>query len=284
LLKAMSKFISPFSDWSFKYIFGSESVKEILIGFLNALFDGEYVIKDVKYCNNERSPRSKDDRATIFDIYCETNEGDHIIVEMQNSRQIFFKDRALYYVSRSIVEQSEKGDDWKYNLKAVFGIFFLNFKMEDVPGKDSNQSLSKIVLMDMESKTLFNRNLKQFFIELPRFVKSEKECVTGYDKWIYILKNLDTMETMPFIEDRNIAFAKLAERAAQANMTPEERAAYEESRKNLRDYYNTLETAVEERVKKVIAKMYFKDYSVSEISECTDTSEEDVIKIIQTLM
>ena len=118
------------------------------------------------------------------------------------------------------------------------------------------------------------------FIELPRFVKGEKECETIYDKWIYILKNLDTMETMPFAEERNAAFAKLAARAAQANMTPAERAAYEESRKNLWDYYNTIDTAVEEgraearaegraegvesTQRKAVLKMHSKGYSVSE--------------------
>ena len=295
----MSKFISPFSDWSFKYIFGSESAKEILIGFLNALFNGTYVIKDVQFCNNEQSPKSKEDRATIFDIYCETDKGDYVIVEMQNCRQFFFKDRALYYMSRSIVEQAEKGDGWRYKLKAVCGVFFLNFKMEDIPGKNPEQSLSEVVLMDVESKTISNPKFKQYFIELPRFVKGEKECETIYDKWIYILKNLDTMETMPFAEERNAAFAKLAARAAQANMTPAERAAYEESRKNLWDFYNTIDTAVEEgraearaegraegvesTQRKAVLKMHSKGYSVSEICDCIDMSEEEVMKIIQTI-
>lgn len=295
----MSKFISPFSDWSFKYIFGSESAKEILIGFLNALFNGTYVIKDVQFCNKEQSPRNKDDRAIIYDVYCETDKGDYIIVEMQNCRQFFFKDRALYYMSRSIVEQAEKGDGWRYKLKAVYGVFFLNFKMEDIPGKNPEQSLSEVALIDVESKTVSNPKFKQYFIELPRFVKSEKECETEYDKWIYILKNLDTMEAIPFAEERKAAFAKLAERAACANMSPEERAAYEESRKNLWDYYNTIDTAVEERSAEALAKgraegvestqnmivanMYAEGLNVSLISKCTGLDEEKVMKIIQSI-
>ena len=288
----MSKFISPFSDWSFKYIFGSESAKEILIGFLNALFNGTYIIKDVQFCNNEQSPKSKEDRATIFDIYCETDKGDYV---MQNCRQFFFKDRALYYMSRSIVEQAERGDGWRYKLKAVYGVFFLNFKMEDIPGKNPEQSLSEVVLMDVESKTISNPKFKQYFIELPRFVKGEKECETIYDKWIYILKNLDTMETMPFAEERNAAFAKLAARAAQANMTPAERAAYEESRKNLWDYYNAIDTAaedahaegraegVESTQNMIVANMYSEGLDVLLISKCTGLNEDEVMKIIQTI-
>ena len=79
------------------------------------------------------------------------------------------------------------------------------------------------------------------------------------------------------------AFAKLAERAAQANMTPEERADYEESLKNYRDYYSTIDIAVEMTKRKAVAKMYAKGYPVSEIAECNDMTEQEVMKIIQTL-
>ena len=89
--------------------------------------------------------------------------------------------------------------------------------------------------------------------------------------------------TMPFAEERNAAFAKLAARAAQANMTPAERAAYEESRKNLWDYYNTIDTAVDERVKQVVSNMYAEGLDVLLISKCTGLNEEEVMKIIQTI-
>ena len=104
-----------------------------------------------------------------------------------------------------------------------------------------------------------------------------------------------SQETKSFAEERNAAFAKLAARAAQANMTPAERAAYEESRKNLWDYYNAIDTAVEEgkveardegvesTQRKAVLKMHSKGYSVSEICDCIDMPEDEVMKIIQTI-
>ena len=107
------------------------------------------------------------------------------------------------------------------------------------------------------------------------------------------------MEAIPFAEERKAAFAKLAERAACANMSPEERAAYEESRKNLWDYYNTIDTAVEERSAEALAKgraegvestqnmivanMYAEGLNVTLISKCTGLDEEKVMKIIQSI-
>ena len=103
------------------------------------------------------------------------------------------------------------------------------------------------------------------------------------------------METMPFAEERNAAFAKLAARAAQANMTPAERAAYEESRKNLWDYYNAIDTAaedahaegraegIEDTQNKIVSNMYADGLSVTMISKYVGLAEEEVMKIIQTL-
>ena len=47
------KYISLLTDFGFKRIFGTDLNKDLLIGFLNALFEGEHVITDVKYLNSE---------------------------------------------------------------------------------------------------------------------------------------------------------------------------------------------------------------------------------------
>ena len=47
------RYISLLTDFGFKRIFGTDPNKELLVNFLNSLFDGEEVIKDVKYLNSE---------------------------------------------------------------------------------------------------------------------------------------------------------------------------------------------------------------------------------------
>ena len=51
--KIEERYISLLTDFGFKRIFGTDPNKELLINFLNSLFDGEEVIKDVKYLNSE---------------------------------------------------------------------------------------------------------------------------------------------------------------------------------------------------------------------------------------
>ena len=43
------RYISLLSDFGFKRIFGTDLNKDLLINFLNSLFNGEEVIKDVKF-------------------------------------------------------------------------------------------------------------------------------------------------------------------------------------------------------------------------------------------
>jgi predicted transposase/invertase (TIGR01784 family) len=92
----MAKFINPFTDIGFKRIFGQEVSKPVLIAFLNCLLEGEHHIVDLKFLDKEQPGDSVDDKSLIYDVYCETNAGERIIVEMQNRSQPFFKERSIY--------------------------------------------------------------------------------------------------------------------------------------------------------------------------------------------
>ena len=90
------RYLNPHTDFGFKRLFGSEFNKELLISFLNAMFLGKQNVKDVTYLNSEQIGDRSDARRAIFDVYCENQEGEKFIVEMQNVYQEFFKDRTIY--------------------------------------------------------------------------------------------------------------------------------------------------------------------------------------------
>lgn len=234
----MGRFINPFTDYGFKFLFGREVEKELLIDFLNDLLVGEHVITDIQFLNNEQQPEVKTERGIIYDIYCVTDTGERIIVEMQNREQPYFKDRALFYLSRAITQQAKKGI-WDFQLDAVYGVFFMNFVMnKDMPAKIRTD----VVLADRDTGKVFNGKFRQIFIELPNFNKEEDECSTDFERWIYILKHMDTLDRMPF-KARKAVFERLEKMASKANMTQEERAQYEEEWKFYNDYFNTLDFA-----------------------------------------
>lgn len=85
------RYISLLTDFGFKRVFGTVLNKDLLIDFLNSLFDGEQVVKDVTFLNSEHVGDVRSERKAIFDVYCENEQGEKFIVEMQNAYQTFLK-------------------------------------------------------------------------------------------------------------------------------------------------------------------------------------------------
>lgn len=231
----MEVFIDPATDWGFKRIFGD---KELLISFLNSLLEGERVITDLKYMNNERIPKQKQERKVIYDLFCETDTGEHIIVEMQKRWQEHFKDRALYYSACSICEQGDRGE-WDYKLTPVYGVFFLNFLLDT---EDSEYFCKDVSLVEKYTRKVFSNKLRHIYIELPRFMKSQVDCDSFFDYWIYNLANMKQMKEISF-KDRDAIFGRLEELASRGNMSKEERAQYDYEWKVYNDYLNTFNSA-----------------------------------------
>ena len=95
----MDRYINPYTDFGFKKLFGTEMNKDLLISLLNALFHGHEVVRDVTYLNGEHFGDSLLDRKAIFDVYCENEQGEKFIVEMQNVFQQFYRDRMCFYAT-----------------------------------------------------------------------------------------------------------------------------------------------------------------------------------------
>src|SRR5574344_2034691 len=224
------RFINPFTDMGFKKIFGQELTKDLLIDFLNDLLVGEREIKDVTFLDKELLGVTEDDRSLIYDVYCETATGEKIIVEMQNKSQAFFKDRAVYYLSQSIARQGKRGAKWEYDSKAVYGVFFMNFHLEH----NRERVRRDIILADRETHELFSDRMRYIFLELPSFNKEESECENNFERWLFVLKNMETLKRMPFKAQKSV-FDKLEQIVDIASLSKEERERYDESIKHYRD-------------------------------------------------
>lgn len=85
------------------------------------------MITDLTFLDKEQEAMFDGDRSPIYDILCETNSKEKIIVEMQNREHPNFKERMLYYAAESIARQGESGTAWNYDIKAVYEIAFTNF-------------------------------------------------------------------------------------------------------------------------------------------------------------
>ena len=283
--KIEERYISLLTDFGFKRIFGTDPNKELLINFLNSLFDGEEVIKDVKYLNSENVGDVYAERKAIFDVYCENEKGEKFIVEMQNAYQTYFKDRSLLYSTFPIREQASKGSDWNFCLKKVYVVALLNYKMSD-EAFDSSDTIHTIALMDTKTNKVFNTKLMFKYVEVGRFDKTDEELTSLSDKWMYVLKNLSRLDNRPAALREKI-FSKLFAAASVARFTPTELREYEDSLKAYRDIKNSLDTAKEEgreegreqRNIEIAKKMLAAGMHIDIIINMTDLSKDEIEKL-----
>ena len=234
----MVKYINPFTDVGFKRIFGQELSKPLLLDFLNSLFEGEKHIVNLTFLDKEQPALFEEDRSLIYDIYCETYEGEHIIVEMQNKSQPFFKNRSIYYISESIARQGERGSSWKYEIDSVCLVAFLNFTPMDF----KKQFRTDVVLAEKGSLEQFSDKLRMIFLQLPLFVKEADECESQVERWIYLLKNMETLSRLPWAA-QSAVFKKLESIADVGAMTRDERLKYDVALKKYRDTISVFEGA-----------------------------------------
>lgn len=232
----MAKYINPFTDVGFKRIFGQELSKPLLLDFLNSLFGGEKHIVNLTFLDKEQPALYEEDRSLIYDIYCETNEGEKIIVEMQNKSQPYFKNRSIYYISESIARQGERGSSWNYAIDAVYLIAFLNF----IPLDFKRQFRTDVVLAEKDTVEQFSDKMRMTFLQLPLFDKEACECENQVERWIFLLKNMETLSRLPWAA-QSAVFKKLESIADVGAMSRDERLKYDESLRKYRDTISVFE-------------------------------------------
>ena len=232
-------YIDPTTDPGFKILFGREAHKEVLIDFLNALIirNGDDPIVDIYYLDKEKVKEREEERTLLYDIHCETKCGKRFIVEMQNGKQAFFVNRSLYYTSRAVTEQG-KTDRWDFSFMPVYGVFLMNFSLPEL----GESAIVDCLIWNKSTGKQLTRSMCWTYIQLPNFTKqTPEECETDIDKWLYNIKYMNTMTTMPFTVAK--AFQRLEKVSRVENLSAPERRQYERDLKFFRDYENRMNYA-----------------------------------------
>ena len=248
-----NRYINVLTDYGFKKVFGD---KEVMTAFLTDLLQPKSPIQDITFLDKEHDGMAEYERGVIYDLLCQTEDGEEFIVEMQNRNQAQFSDRIIYYLSRSFSSQGEKGNvAWDFKLKPVYGIFFLNFHLRGF----EQRNIRTVQLKVEETGELFSDKLKVFTLELPNYRKmKEEDCKTKIDYWLYNITNLETMTTNIPFQQQQPAFKKVGNIAELVRMTPEELKQYNISidsyRTNLSVMKNERAEGIAEGLAKGLAK------------------------------
>ena len=125
----------------------------------------------------------------------------------------------------------------------------MNFELKG----SAHKLRTDIVLADRDTHELFTDKMRYIFIELPAFTKEEDDCENDFERWIYVLKNMETLQRLPF-KARSAVFQRLEEIVDIASLTKEERMRYDESLKVYRDNLAVREFNIREGFEKGMKK------------------------------
>ncbi len=274
--KSLGTFINPFTDFGFKKLFGSEESKPLLISFLNDLLPITDKIISLEFKNIEKLGMLEEDRRAIFDIYCRDEKNHEFIVELQRAKQEHFQDRAAYYSSFLIQDQAKKGK-WDFELTPIYFIGILDFSLASFP---DNNYLHFGQITDIVSKEVIFKKLNFIYIEMAKFKKQESELANHLEWWLYFLRELVTFDEIPN-EFQGDIIEGAFELAKLANMSYEDRHAYELSLKYYRDFINVVDTAKkdarEEREIEIAKTMLEEGFDIKIIAKITGLTEAMIL-------
>lgn len=212
-----SEYIDLMCDWAFKHVFGHN--KEHLMMLLNDFLPVRIVgIDEIKYDPNEVDVFKGDDKHVIMDVLCHT-ETEHIIVEMQKSKNNEFRNRMIYYGANMISRQLKPGDKYS-KLKPVYVICFMNFRLIH----QTDQLVYRYQIREQDSNELYGDQLSIYQCELPRFVKESERALNPIEEWFDIFQNMTNFVSHP--KNVNKRFDSLLEACRQNRLDIQEQEQY----------------------------------------------------------
>ncbi len=291
--ESIGKYVNLLNDIGFKHVFGREANKYIIIAFLNEIIPDRHIL-DIEHLRNEQIPMRIESKKSVYDLYCTTDDGSKIIVELQNDPQKYFVDRAIYYGTFPIQAQVEKGDP-EYKLCPIYVVSILNFTLPELEGEEN--VLSTFRLKEMNTGRELSNKYTFVFIELGKFNKllHQLDKSNVLEGFYYCLKHMSKLQERP-LELQQEIMARLFEAARVAALQPEEFEEYISTMVTERDIKNYVSYAHEKGKKEGIAegiaigkaegevkgihktaqKFKAKGISMELIMECTGLSAEEI--------
>ncbi len=224
----MARFINPYSDFGFKKLFGEEASKEFLIDFLNTMLPEKHQIADLTFKDREKLRDVQESRGAYYDIFCTSEKGEEFIVEMQNESIPTFKERSIFYAYMTFRESVRRGVKWKQmKFVPIYVVAIMNYLFESRDPEEPKKLYYSVQFKDQDNDVFYD-GITMKFIQMPLFTKSQNQLDNHFEKWLYFLKNLPTMDVIPEIM-REPVFERAFDVAEIANLSPEAYDAYEKS-------------------------------------------------------
>lgn len=217
-------------DWAMKRMLRDKANFVVLEGLLTVLLERKITILEI--LESEANQTNYDDKFNRVDIKAKEENGDIIIVEIQNTRELYYLERVLYGVSKAITEHISLGNSYA-EVKKVYSISILYFDI----GKGSDylyhgvtnfvgvHTGDELSISAKQEGAIIRKMPREVFPEyyLIRVNEFNKVAKTPLEEWISYLKSgeISSDTTAP-------GLAEAREKLKYYNMSPKERHVYDE--------------------------------------------------------
>ncbi len=282
---ADERLLSPLVDFLFKRLFGDEERTDILIAFLNGIFEdaGAPRVTSVQLLNPSIDKDALTDKMSVLDIAARTDQATLVDIEIQIRNTGEMRERSLYYWAKLYEGQLHEREAY-HTLRPAIAINVLDFV------EIANDRVHNIFTLRNQDGSVFSDHVTLHFLELPKLTQSILHEQTVLLRWLAFLKAQTASERAHLVEGDPImekAFNAL-EFLSQDEQT---RQRYEARQKALHDYATAIETAKREgeltgelKERRATAiRLLLKGLSVNETAELANLAVKEVEAIAKTI-
>ena len=183
-------------DWAIKSLLRQKANFGVLEGFLTVFLNEPIKIVDI--LESEGNQQATDDKCNRVDIKAKNSKGEIIIVEIQNTSELYYLERVLYGVAKAITEHINLGNTYK-EVKKVYSISILYFDL----GKGSDyiyvgqnnfvglHTQDHLIISTKEKDTIVRKSPSEIFPTyiLVRVNEFNKVAKSPLEEWVEYLKN-----------------------------------------------------------------------------------------------
>lgn len=270
-------------DWAMKKLLRHKANFGILEGFLSELLRFDVTIENI--LESEGNQQDEYDKYNRVDILVKSENGELMLVEVQNDPEIDYFQRMLYGVSKLVTEYIKEGEPYGtikkiYSINIVyFGLgqgkdYVYEYKGEFI-GLHEKDILQPTALQKQHFKVERVSDIfpKYYILKVNNFNDIAKDTL---DEWVYFLKNSEVKDSF-----KAKGLDKVRERLRYENLSEEDKRMYDRFQENRRIENSVSYTARLEEKREIARIMLAGSEPVEKIAKYTGLTPEQVEQLRQ---
>ena len=265
------EFLLPIYEVIFKFLFGDERNKDILIDFLKAVLKIPHDEYDSVAISDPHLLREfKGDKLGILDIKLKLKSGTTINIEIQLAPMIALRNRLIYYLSKMTTEQIGDGDKY-HEINPSISIVILNHIL--IP--ESEKYYHHFTYNDLESGVVFSNLQELHTLELPKLpTQKGKETLLPWMKFF----SIKSEEELHMVVAEYPQMEKVATKYLEVTQSDRARALHEAKIKQERDAEARAEAKFEEVLSNAVSQAVSQAVSKTQLEERHSMAKSMLLK------